>query len=291
MDLVSQKAAYFGRLHSSLRPIVSQIESQSISHQDKAKEVNSSIGDLVDSLKFEIIHSSGTISEKQKAMLVLQYCTSVVSLEYRHKVWPYEYMALSRRVGELLERLCSVCWDFPSRENVARIEAPSFEQIKASIITRIEANLTGIVNAEDILRDINYLAELVGEINMKEDEVFQVEAIPHVVDFKSGFGSNEKGNTLRLLAVGRAYKLWNPNTQLFLLVRQEENNNYLNVIRRSGLWTVYCGVAAYREIQRLTGADMVELRGSVIDFQNDLSPAFFEDIGGQLSDLRSYLNW
>ncbi|WP_214658000.1 hypothetical protein, partial [Vibrio anguillarum] len=70
----------------------------------------------------------------------------------------------------------------------------------------------------------------------------------HIIDFKSGFGSNEKGNTLRLIAVGRAYKHWDSNTNLLFLVRQNENNNYLETIRRSNLWDVYCGDAAYRKI-------------------------------------------
>lgn len=133
--------------------------------------------------------------------------------------------------------------------------------------------------------------ELVGEINMKEDEVFAVDDVPHVVDFKSGFGSNEKGNTLRLIGVGRAYRLWNPATQLFLLVRQTDNNNYLEVLKRSNLWQVHCGEEAYKKIDELTGANINDLRKEIVNFQEDLSENFFRDIDGQLADLRSYLDW
>lgn len=97
------------------------------------------------------------------------------------------------------------------------------------------------------MTDVSTLFEIVGEINMKEDEVFRKADIPYVIDFKSGFGSNEKGNMLRLLTVGRAYHIWDHRTKLMLLVRQDENNNYLKVLRRSNLWEVYTGADTYKK--------------------------------------------
>jgi hypothetical protein len=124
---------------------------------------------------------------------------------------------------------------------------------------------------------------------MKEDEVFSVGEIPYVVDFKSGFGSNEKGNMLRLQTVGKAYRIWNPQTQLLLLVRQEENNNYLNVMRRAGTWAVHTGADAYAQISALTGADMGTIRQSVINWPSDLSREFYEFLTN--ANLARYLTW
>ena len=95
---------------------------------------------------------------------------------------------------------------------------------------------------------------------MVEDEMFSLNGRNHIIDFKSGFGSNEKGNTLRLIAVGRAYKHWDKNVNLLFLVRQNENNNYLETIRSSNLWNVYCGDGAYQKIDELTNAGICEIR-------------------------------
>lgn len=289
MTLQTQKTAIFQHYHNVLAAPVQGIVAQKDTHQNKAKLVNKLISDeqiaLISATNF-----SDDAHKKQQSLLVLQYCTSVVSLEYRHTVWPYEYMALSRRVGELWERFCRAAWDHPSLPNVTRMEAPLFSEVGTIIRTRIESYIADEAKAEAI-SDLNTLFELVGEINMNEDEMFISNNIPHIIDFKSGFGSNEKGNTLRLQTVGRAYKLWNPDTRLMLLVRQEQNNNYLNVIKRSGLWDVRCGDAAYDAIDELTGSNIKEIRSTVIDFENDLSQQFWGDLSSHLSDLTSYLKW
>jgi len=265
------------------------VAAQKASHQEKAKRINALIAEKQQYL-IEKFARGETTKERQQTLLVIQYCTSVVSLEYRHMVWPYEYMALSRRVGELWERFCCAAWDQPSRVGVKRIAAPSFADVAIKLRYRLHEALADNT-CKNAIADIEILFELVGEINMKEDEMFLVDGIPYIIDFKSGFGSNEKGNTLRLQTVGRAYKLWNPNTQLLLLVRQEQNNNYLNVIKRSGLWDVRCGEKAYATIDELTGSNIIVLRKEAINFESDLSKTFWSDLSSHLSDLTSYLQW
>lgn len=289
MNLIDLKNRLFHSYHEHLRSPVAVIAGLSDSHQNKAKKVNLLISEIQAKLAQKMI-ITGSSQEKQQALLVLQYCTSVVSLEYRHMVWPYEYMALSRRVGELWERFCRAAWDQPSRANVHRMEAPLFSTVGDTLRSRLQASLTD-EKRESASYDIKTLFELVGEVNMREDEMFILDGIPHIIDFKSGFGSNEKGNTLRLQTVGHAYKLWNPDTKLFLLVRQEQNNNYLNVIKRSELWDVRCGDLAYDAIDEFTGSNLRKVRGEVIDFQSDLSNKFWSDLSSQLSDLTSYLRW
>lgn len=246
---------------------------------------------MYNQLRGKILTSQESPKTIQQKLLILQYCTSVVSLEYRHKVWPYEYMALSRRVGELWERFCCAAWDAPSKLTVKRMTAPGFLEVGKKIRDRLAHHKVDAAIRAEIDTVLDVLFELLGEISMDEDEVFTVANVPHVIDFKSGFGSNEKGNTLRLLAVGRAYKLWNDNTRLFFLVRQEVNNNYLNVIRRSGIWDVRCGTAAYQTIDDLTGSDIVGLRETIFAFEKDLSSDFWRYLSSHLSDLTSYLRW
>ncbi|WP_260580855.1 hypothetical protein [Sphingopyxis sp. PET50] len=283
MDFAKIKEEALTHFHEVLRPATAQIAAEEIDHKEKAKKVN----DIVASTYNELREIAQTIQDKdvrQNTLVVNQYASCVASLEYRHAVWPYEYMAFSRRVGELWERFCCTCWDEPSRPGVQRVGEPSFAEITSALQKRLPDD----PEVKSVFADV---WELVGEINMKEDEVFSVDDVPHVVDFKSGFGSNEKGNTLRLIGVGRAYRLWNPATQLFLLVRQTDNNNYLEVLKRSNLWQVHCGEEAYKKIDELTGANINDLRKEIVNFQEDLSENFFRDIDGQLADLRSYLDW
>ena len=228
--------------------------------------------------------------KRQQRLIVLQYCISVASLEYRHAVWPYEYMALSRRVGELWERFCRSAWDIPSKPNIQRIEPPEFE----IVLDTIKKNLLEAArdNKKDtVLSIFGDLRDIIGEINMNEDEVFTVGDMPYVIDFKSGFGSNEKGNMLRLRTVGKAYRLWNYETCLLLLVRQEQNNNYLEVIRREGLWDVHCGPDAYAKVDEITGSNMSYIREQIVNFEADLSEFFWRDLSTHLSDLSGYLRW
>ena len=199
-------------------------------------------------------------------------------------------MALSRRVGELWERFCSSAWDTPSKPNLQRIQPPSFDSIRDSITTAL-LDAAQISHKDKVSKIIADLCDVIGEINMAEDEVFTVGSTPFVIDFKSGFGSNEKGNMLRLRSVGKAYRLWNPNAQLLFLVRQEQNNNYLDVIRREGLWEVHCGADAYAKIDKITGSNMNFIREHIVDFESDLSGKLWKDLSSHLSDLKGYLRW
>lgn len=290
MNLLALKNTLLDKYHAHLHPFVQDISQEQEKHQDKARMINRRIAEYYQILAQELgtFHST---HDRQQAFIVLQYCTSVVSLEYRHRVWPYEYMAFSRRVGELWEKFCSAAWAYPSRNTVTKIAAPSFRDVEISIRTNIRSYISSSPNLDKILEYIDILFGLIGDINMREDVVCTVDNTPYVIDFKSGFGSNEKGNTYRLLSVGRAYKLWNPDTRLYLLVRQQENNSYLNVIKRSGLWDVYLGEQAYEVIDSLTGSDIRAVRESVVDFSTDLSHTFWTDVSSHLTDLSSYLRW
>jgi hypothetical protein len=286
-QLIQVKAEILEALHCKLREPSARIAASQVTRKEKAKEINS----IVEAIRKELSQKVATldVAERPNYALVLQYCCSVASLEYRHKVWPYEYMAFSRRVGELWEAFCSAAWDFPSRPAVVRCAIPDFATVRDVLSAQIKGNIGEHNKRDEIIQDVNILWDIIGNINMNEDEVFRVGDIPYVIDFKSGFGSNEKGNTQRLLTVGKAYRIWNPQTRLLLLVRQEENNNYLNVLRRAGLWEVHTGTKAYEQVSALTGADMQTVRDTIIDWPTDLSPKLYEFLTN--ADLTNYLIW
>lgn len=276
-------------LHARLTPDVERIATLSLPHQKKAQQVNA----LISQQRSRLVTELDQLPEEQRgtAALIVQYCCTVASLEYRHKVWAYEYMAFSRRIGELWEAFCSTAWTYPANKTVVRMTPPTFSDVRKTLLDRIGGNLGIHDKSVDIMTDISTLLEIIGDINMCEDEVFKKDEIPHVIDFKSGFGSNEKGNMLRLMTVGRAYKIWDHRTKLMLLVRQEENNNYLRVLRRSKLWQVYTGRETYKKIEEITGADIQSVRDKVIDWPADLSEGFYQYLKSQPTDLTSYLAW
>jgi len=276
-------------LHARLTPNVKRIAALALPHQQKAQQVNA----LINEQRNRLVDKLAQLPEAQRgtAALVVQYCCTVISLEYRHKVWPYEYMSFSRRIGELWEAFCSTAWTYPADKTIIRTTAPTFSYVRQKLLNRIAENLGNHNKSAEVMTDVATLFEMVGNINMHADEVFKKGKIPHVIDFKSGFGSNEKGNMLRLMMVGRAYKIWDHRTELMLLVRQEENNNYLRVLRRSGLWQVYTGRDTYQKIEEITGADIQSVRNEVIDWPTDLSASFYRYLQNQAADLTSYLTW
>lgn len=283
------KTDFLSHFHKRLDQVTASIAASRLSREEKARQVNLAANAVKAELASQA--SSLSVTDRTNYALVLQYCFSVVSLEYRHKVWPYEYMAFSRRIGELWEAFCSAAWDLPARAGVERIAVPSFHTVRNTLLARLRENVGDHHKKDEIAQDIDTLFEIIGDINMNEDEVFSVDRIPHVIDFKSGFGSNEKGNMLRLQSVGRAYRIWNHETRLMLLVRQEQNNNYLRVLRRAGLWEVYTGDQAYEQISSLTGADMQAIRKNVVEWETDLSNDLYDFLKNQPSDLTSYLAW
>jgi hypothetical protein len=288
IDLLSKKSI-LDDLHDNLSDAVNGIAVEVLTHQQKAKKVNA----LVSELRSNMVSSIADLSVEKRgtAALLVQYCCTVVGLEYRNKVWPYEYMAFSRRIGELWEAFCSTAWTYPVDPSVQRINAPNFSNVRTSLLDRITRNIGIHANSAEILDDVNTLFQIIGDINMREDEVFTKGDVPHVIDFKSGFGSNEKGNMLRLLTVGRAYKIWDHNTELMLLVRQEDNNNYLKVLKKSGLWSVHTGNETYQKIREITGADIESVRNKSINWKEDLTSEFYSYLKNQPTDLTTYLVW
>lgn len=54
-----------------------------------------------------------TQSELLDEILIITYASYIVMLDARNSVWPYEYMAFARRIGELWEPFCKLPFEYP----------------------------------------------------------------------------------------------------------------------------------------------------------------------------------
>lgn len=225
-----------------------------------------------------------TISAEEK--LVIAYCSVVLSIQYRHQIRAYEYMDFSRRIGELWQEFCATAWNFSPLAHIKKYDPPKFENIKVELIDKLKENL----DIENLNRVIS-LSTLIPEINLKEDVTYTNNGNLKVIDFKSGFGSNEKGNTHRLLTVANAYKFIDPKVSCYLLVRQTENNHYLQVLANSGLWDVRLGREAYKFMANETGVDILSVSEICSDILNDIIPTVVNDLKKKVSGIEKYTKW
>ncbi len=225
--------------------------------------------------------------------LRLFYCTLVVNLESRNRVVAYDYMDLARRIGEVWEHFCKVCWDFPVNPDLKRLQPQSFATVQRRLLDRF-SNLVRASGAKDeaaLIREFQRVIDLLGNINLTEDEYCAVGDKRFVIDFKSGFGSNEKGNTERLLTVAKIYRLLPDQHECALVVRaaEDEGNNYLQVLKSSGLWKVCCGSDAYAFIQSLTQFDLADWIRKNVAFRDDMQTEAYRHLEQQ--SLTKYLSW
>ncbi len=233
-----------------------------------------------------------------RTLLLLMHCSNIVMIEKRNEQWEYEYMAFSRRIGELWEPFCSVCFEFPVRGDAVLFVPPLFQDVKNRLGSEIRNFIDRLdIRVEDrhsLLQYYNQVWQLVssGEIKLELDTHVEVGTKRIVIDFKSGFGSNEKGNTNRLLLVSSVYKNIEPEDyQCLLLVRspEDENNSYLQTLKNSGLWEVHCGADAYSKVAELTGFALGKWIQDNITWEEDIDDGTFEYLRNQ--DLVKYLVW
>lgn len=204
-------------------------------------------------------------------------------------------MAFSRRIGELWEPFCKLCFTYPVN-NISLFVPPLFSDVKQNLTNEIEDYIESLrisVNQKRQLKTYyNKVWSLVtsGEIQLECDLHFLDRKIKYIVDFKSGFGSNEKGNTNRLLLVGSIYK--NIESEMYkclLFVRAQENNHYLETLKESGLWDAYCGNEAYTKIKHFSGFDIHDWISNNVNWISDFSEQMRDTVTSK--NLTSYLEW
>lgn len=274
------------------------IESENIESEKRAASVNKIFSDAqiflienLDSMTDNTLDSTAKLSN----ILMIKYCSYVSMLQYRNYYRKYDYMSLSRRVGEIWEPFCKSCFDFPVNSDIVPADIGNFGKIKSDLKYSMATLLNKIEDEAlkmEVSSKIDVLWGLVdsGEVSVALDCHIKEKATKYHIDFKSGFGSNEKGNTNRLLLVGRIYRdAIEGENRCILLVRQMENNNYFAKLKNSGLWEAYVGQSAYQLIKDITHFDISKWVKENVNFLEDID----DDTAKYFCDnkLDKYLIW
>lgn len=267
-------------------------------YKDQASAINQFINDIRDnSIRSLKAHSNElTQSELLDEILIITYASYIVMLDARNSVWPYEYMAFARRIGELWEPFCKLPFEYPIKK-LTIISPPDFNKvhdtIKKDATNYIDSLKLDQETKDELKRHYAIPWTMVdsGGIKLGLDLHFEQDGIHYNCDFKSGFSSNEKGNTNRLLLVASIYNSLGEIEKTILFVRQPEddNNHYLQTLKNSPYWDVYCANDGYAAMKRFTGFDMREWLDNNVDWENDISSELREHL--EKNDLLRYLTW
>ena len=267
-------------------------------YKDQASAINQFINDISDnSIRSLKAHSNElTQSELLDEILIITYASYIVMLDARNSVWPYEYMAFARRIGELWEPFCKLPFEYPIKK-LTIISPPDFNKVQDTI-KKDATNYIDSLKLDQETKDelkrhyaIPWTMVDSGGIKLGLDLHFEQDGIHYNCDFKSGFSSNEKGNTNRLLLVASIYNSLGEIEKTILFVRQPEddNNHYLQTLKNSPYWDVYCANDGYAAMKRFTGFDMREWLDNNVDWENDISSELREHL--EKNDLLRYLTW
>lgn len=267
-------------------------------YKDQASAINQFINDIRDnSIRSLKAHSNElTQSELLDEILIITYASYIVMLDARNSVWPYEYMAFARRIGELWEPFCKLPFEYPIKK-LTIISPPDFNKVQDTI-KKDATNYIDSLKLDQETKDelkrhyaIPWTMVDSGGIKLGLDLHFEQDGIHYNCDFKSVFSSNEKGNTNRLLLVASIYNSLGEIEKTILFVRQPEddNNHYLQTLKNSPYWDVYCANDGYTAMKRFTGFDMREWLDNNVDWENDISSELREHL--EKNDLLRYLTW
>lgn len=310
----ASKSEWISYFRSESDKVIASIGTTQKSRNDKARVVNTSIKILRDEQIENIKRNAGLLtytknilvggagkvismtSDMINDILIITYASYIVMLEARNKVWPYEYMAFARRIGELWEPFCKIPFQFPAKP-LTLIEPPDFEnvqnKIKKNTIDYIDTLQLTEETKTELKRQYAIPWTMVdsGGIKLELDLHFEQSGIHYNCDFKSGFSSNEKGNTNRLLLVASIYHSLSDKEKTLLFVRQneDENKHYLLTLKNSPYWDVYCADEGYTAMKEFTGFDMRKWLDENVDWTNDISEEFRKHL--QENDLIKYLTW
>jgi hypothetical protein len=269
-------------------------------YKQKASAINRAIAEtktkLVLAISQKAIEQHWDRQDILKSVLLITYCSNVTMIDFRNSIWSYDYMAFSRRIGEIWEPFCKLCFEHSIKKLELYIP-PLFSEVKNTMTKEIETYIDKLtINDNEKIELKKYYTKVwsmvtSGEIKLELDLHFKQNNKYYDVDFKSGFGSNEKGNTNRLLLVATIYKNINDNHNCYLFVRsnEEENNQYFRQLRDSSVWTAYCGDNTYSEIRNFTGFDLKQWINNNINWTSDLQNETVDHL--KQHDLMKYLLW
>ena len=141
-NLRYNKAELLAYFRSRANEILSDLALQysAADYKKKASALNKAIiqsrDNLLDILNEKARTEKWTNSETLECVLMITYTNDVVMLESRNSVWEYDYMAFSRRVGELWEPFCKLCFKYPSTR-ISAFVPPLFSEVKESLTSEI----------------------------------------------------------------------------------------------------------------------------------------------------------
>ena len=230
------------------------------------------------------------------AILMTQYAGFLAMIDGRNQIWPYEYMAFSRRMGELWQAFCQLAFDYPIRP-LRPIIPPLFSDVRRSLQGELAAYIAQLPLTDSQKDELHKYYRKVwmlvdsGEVSLELDLHFEQDNQKIVVDFKSGFGSNEKGNTNRLLLVATIYKNLVDSYRCLLLVRspEDQNNHYFRTLRDSSVWEAYSGPAAYDQIGQFTGFDLRGWINTHVDWMAHLDTSTSDLV--RRENMEGYVQW
>jgi hypothetical protein len=170
------KAAIFEKLRQEMFGEVKRCKSIKDRKRVKTDPVNKKLWsdlypELLRNLRAVADKEGWTAEKMLDCRLRLFYGTLVVNLETRNAVVPYDYMDFARRVGELWERLCKICWDAPVNRAAKRLPSISFATVKADMLERVKAIVSAgkPSNQDAVIAEFSRMIELIGNNNLKED--------------------------------------------------------------------------------------------------------------------------
>ena len=184
-----------------------------------------------------------------------------------------------------------------TRPRVTPFIPPLFSTVRVGLRNEIEGYIAALnlskAEIKELLEYYDKVWILVdsGEISLQLDFHARINNRRVNIDFKSGFGSNEKGNTNRLLMVATIYQKLGESYDNVLLVRAREdlNNDNFKKLKNSTVWHAYCGTEAYLKIGEYTGFDLQAWIKQNIDWPADLLPSTITHFTE--NDLMKYLEW
>ena len=267
-------------------------------YKEQASAINKSLIETKDILLATLLQTAEnekwSNQEKLESILMITYTNYIVMLESRNDVWPYEYMTFSRRIGELWEPFCKLCFAYPINK-VTLFIPPLFSEVKKKLSDEIEVYIDKLKISKEEKEQLKKYYYKVwglvtsGEIKLELDLHFIYNNQKFVVDFKSGFGSNEKGNTNRLLLVASIYQNLEENYKCMIFVRADENNHYFQTLKNSGIWDAFSGVDAYNQMNLFSGFDIKSWIELNVNWEKDFKKEtmqFFKQ-----NNLDQYLIW
>ena len=76
---------------------------------------------------------------------------------------------------------------------------------------------------------------------------------------------------------------------MFIRQKEEENNHYLQTLKNSGYWEVFCADEAYGKMKEFTGFDLRKWLDENADWENDIDKELRQYL--QKNNLLKYLTW